>query len=76
MQANAEVEREMVEGELEQCLKSNVEIRRRAEAAELRLAQAGLLTVEASVASLSAVQVLQIQYGAAGVCTTSATTIC
>ena len=52
-----------VEGELEQCQKSNVMLRRRAEAAELRLAQAGLLTAEASVASLSAVQVLQIQYG-------------
>ena len=56
-QANAEVQREMVEGELEQCRKSNIALRRRAEAAELRLAQAGVSTADTSMATLQAVQV-------------------
>lgn len=57
VQANAEVQREMVEGELEQCRKSNIALRRRAEAAELRLAQAGVATSEPSAATLQAIQV-------------------
>ncbi|KAK9841114.1 hypothetical protein WJX74_000215 [Apatococcus lobatus] len=56
LQANAEVQREMVEGELEQCRKSNVALRRRAEAAELRLAQAGVSTADTTMATLQAVQ--------------------
>ena len=47
----------MVEGELEQCRKSNIALRRRVEAAELRLAQAGMATTEPSVATLQAIQV-------------------
>ena len=58
MQANADVHQEMLEGELEQCRKSNVALRRRAEAAELRLAQAGLQSAEMSAATLKAVQVV------------------